>query len=71
MSHTDWRKWVSWCLEQKIDSLQASVKEIIEYLTFPFNYHNDYRTINLHRSDISDFHEYIDGLLVGNDPRIC
>ena len=65
-----WRKWVNWCLEQKIDSFQASVKEIIEYLTFLFNYLNDYRAINLHRSAISDFHEYTDGLLVGNDPSL-
>ena len=65
-----WRKWVSWCLEQKINSFQASVKEIIEYLTFLFNYRNDYRAINLHRSAISDFHEYTDGLLVGNDPSL-
>ena len=31
-------------------------------MTFLFNYGNEYRTINLHRSAISAFHEYIDGL---------
>ena len=44
-----WRKWGSWCLERKIDPFQAPVKDIIAYLTFFFNYGNEYRTINLHR----------------------
>ena len=66
-----WRKWASWCLERKIDPFQAPVKDIIEYLTSLFNYGNEYRTINLHRSAISAFHEYIDGLAAGKYPRIC
>ena len=66
-----WRKWASWCLERKIDPFQAPAKDIIEYLTFLFNYGNEYRTINLHGSAISAFHEYIDGLPVGKHPRIC
>ena len=37
--------------------------DIIEYLTFFFDC--EYRTIDLHRSAISAFHEYTDGLLVG------
>ena len=40
-------------------------------MTFLFNYGNEYRTINLHRSAISAFHEYIDGLPAGKYPRIC
>ena len=39
--------------------------------TFLFNYGNEYRTINLHRSAVSVIHEYIDGLPVGKHPRIC
>ena len=65
------RKWSSWCLERKIDPFQAPVKDIIEYLTFLFNYGNQYITINLHRSAIPAFHEYIDGLPLGKHPRIC
>ena len=37
-----WRKWASWCPEQKIDHFQAPVKNNIEYLTFLFNYGNEY-----------------------------
>ena len=44
---------------------------MIEYLTFLFNYGNEYRTINLHRSAVSAFREYIDVLPVGKHPRIC
>ena len=71
MTESAWRKWASWCLEQKIDPFQTPVKDIIEYLTFLFNYSNEYRTISLHMSAISAFHEYINGLLVGKHPRIC
>ena len=41
-------------------------------MTFLFNYGNEYiyRTINLHRSAISAFHEYIDDLPVGKHPII-
>ena len=59
------RKWASWCLEQKIDPFQAPAKDILEYLTFLFNYDNKYRTINLHRLAISAFDECINGLPVG------
>ena len=47
------------------------MKDVIEYLTFSFNYGNKYRTANLHRSAITAFHEYIDGLPVRNHPRVC
>ena len=66
-----WRKWSSWCFKRKIDPFQAPVKDIIECLTFLFNYGNEYRTINLHWSAISAFHEYIDGLPVEKHPWIC
>ena len=66
-----WRKWASWCLQRTIDPFRAPVKDIIEYLTFLFSYGNECRTINLHRSAISVFHEYVDGLPVGKCPRIC
>ena len=66
-----WRKWASWCLERKFYPFQAPVKDVIEYLTFLFNYGIEYRTITLHRSAISAFHEYSDGLPVRKHPRIC
>ena len=65
-----WRIWPSWCPEQKTDPFQATVKDIIEYLIFRFNYGNKYRTKNLHMSAIFAFHEYIDGLPVGKHSRI-
>ena len=40
-------------------------------MTFLFNYGNEYRTINLNRSAISAFHDYIDGLPVEKYSRIC
>ena len=66
-----WRKWTRSCLERKIDSFQAPVKDIIKYLTFLFEFGNEYRIINLHRSAIFVFREYIDGSPVGEHPKIC
>ena len=66
-----WRKWASWCLEQKIYPLQAHIKNIIEDLSFLFDYDNKYITIYFHRSAIAAFHEYIDCLPVEKRPRIC
>ena len=40
-------------------------------MTFLFNYGNEYKTINLNRSAISAFHDYIDGLPVEKHSRIC
>ena len=37
-----WRKQASWSLERKTDPFQAPVKDIIEYLTFFFNYGSEY-----------------------------
>ena len=48
-----------------MDRFEAPGKDIIEYLTFLFNYGNGHRTINLHRSAIPAFHEYIDRLSLG------
>ena len=42
-----WKNWASCCLERKFDSFMAPVKDIIEYLTFLFNYGNKYKAINL------------------------
>ena len=64
-----WRNWASQCLERKI-SFPAPVKDIIKYLTFLFNYGNEYRTTNLHRSAISAFCECIDGFPVEKHFRI-
>ena len=46
-------------------------KRHYKILDFPFKFGNEYRTINLHRSSISVFHEYIDGSPVGKHLRIC
>ena len=40
-------------------------------IVFLFNYGNEYRTINLHRSAISAFYEYVDALPIGKQSRIC
>ena len=39
-------------------------------LTFSFNYGKEYRTIYLHRSAISEFHKYDDGLPIEKHPSI-
>ena len=42
----------------------------MEYLTFLFDNGNKYQTINLERSAVSVFNEYVNGLPVGKHPQI-
>ena len=32
-----WQRWASWCREQKLNSIQASVESILEFLSSEFN----------------------------------
>ena len=65
-----WRKWDSWCRERKLNSVQASVESILEFLTSEFNLGRAYRTLNVYRSSISSTHSKIDSIRVGEHPLV-
>ena len=66
-----WSKWVSWCCRQQIDPVCVPLSGILNYLSTLFEKGLQYRTINLHRSAISAYHNYVDGKPVGKHPRVC
>ena len=66
-----WSKWVSWCCRQQIDPVCVPLSGILNYLSTLFEKGLQYRTINLQRSAISPYHNYVDGKPVGKHPRVC
>ena len=60
-----WRKWASWCRERQINPFQASVENVINFLSHLYTEGYEYSTINNYRSAISAIHPEIDGEKVG------
>ena len=48
-----WDKWSGWCHKQQIDLLQASVIQVVEFLTDYYHGGKGYSTINTYRSALS------------------
>ena len=48
-----WDKWSGWCHKRQIDSLQASVVQVVEFLTDCYHEGKGYSTINTYRSALS------------------
>jgi len=65
-----WRKWGSWCDRRKIDPIRCSVNYILDFLSDSFTNGLQHSTIAGYRSAISAYHSPIDGLKVGNHPRV-
>ena len=66
-----WKRWWDWCVERKVDPLQASVGHVAKFLTTMLNDRDlKYSTLNLHRSAISAYHPPIEGFQVGQHPLI-
>ena len=65
-----WKRWSGWCISKQVNPIQASLEDIIEFLTCLFYEQKQYRTINTYRSAISRGHNMIDNLQVGKHPTI-
>ena len=68
---TEWRKWVSWCLSRKTDSVNAEVIFVLNFLSNLFSEELGYRNINVYRSAISTYHEKVEGIPTGQHPKVC
>jgi len=65
-----WGKWGSWCDKRKIDPVRCSVNHMLDFLSDAFDQGLSHSTISGYRSAISAFHSPIEGLKVGNHPRV-
>jgi len=60
-----WSKWGSWCNPQQIDPFQATVANVVNFLSNLHREGYEYSTIHSHRSAISSFHPVIDEIQIG------
>ena len=66
-----WRSWSGWCDSWKNNCFSTSIKNILTYLAHLFHEKClQYRTINVDRSAISEFHIPIDGVVIGKHPLV-
>ena len=65
-----WRKWHSWYSHRQVDPIKCSVNKILQFLTEYFNMGYEHSTIAGFRSAISAYHDSINGIPIGKEPRI-
>ena len=68
---SSWTKWSGWCNSRQLDPFCAPVEHIMNFLTEQFNSGMEYSTVNGYRSAISAEHIGVDGIKVGQHPRVC
>ena len=64
-------KWTSWCVREKIDPFCGPLRKIVNYLSNLFAEGLQYRTVNVYRSAISLYHNFINGDQIGKHTKIC
>ena len=65
-----WIQFTSWCEQQHKDPIQCDINTLLSYLTDKYEKGYKYRTLNIHRSAISLYHNKIEGFKVGQHPLI-
>jgi len=72
LSHyeSSWGKFSSWCSGRKTDPFRSSLNYVLEFLAHLFEEGLEYNTIAGYRSAISAFHDPIEGLSLGDNPRV-
>ena len=66
-----WCQWAGWCGKQKIDPFRCPLKFASDYLSDIFEKGQAYRTINVHKSAISAYHEPLHGFPIVQSPLVC
>ena len=65
-----WGLWHSWCAKRQVNSISATLNDVLLFLTDRFNNGAAYRSVNVARSAISSCHAKIDGYPVGQHPLV-
>ncbi|KAK2568064.1 E3 ubiquitin-protein ligase UBR5 [Acropora cervicornis] len=61
-----WGVWHSWCAKRQVNSISATLNDVLLFLTDRFNNGAAYRSVNVARSAISSCHAKIDGYPVAS-----
>ena len=56
-------------VKRKVDPFP--LKFLLDYLSHIFEKRLAYRIINIHRSEISPYHELLQGFPIGQSPLVC
>ena len=65
-----WKKWCGWCEQRKIDLLQISVDEVVNFLSQSFAEGKSYSTVNTYRSALSSTLYPVNNVAVGSHPLV-
>ena len=65
-----WGKWSSWCRQRQINPFQASVVDVVNFLSDMYHLGYEYSTINGFRSGISAIHPRIDKVPLGQHEEV-
>ena len=65
-----WKKWCGWCEQRKIDLLQVSVDEVVNFLSQSFAEGKSYSTVNTYRSALSSTLYSVNNVAVGSHPLV-
>ena len=65
-----WKKWCGWCAEREISPTRSNINYVLDFLAELFEKGLEYRTIGTHKSAISEFHDPIENIRIGNHPRV-
>ena len=66
-----WCQWAGCCGKQKNDPFRCPLKFVLDYLSEIFEKEQAYRTINVHKSAISAYHEPLHGFPIVQSPLVC
>lgn len=65
-----WNKWCGWCEQRKIDLLQASVDEVVNFLSQSFAEGKSYSTVNTYRSALTSTLYPVNNVAIGSHPLV-
>ena len=67
---SDWKARSRWCDQRQVDPFSTSLNVILEFLHVAELLHKGYKyhTTGVYRSTISNFHQPIDGIVIGKHP---
>ena len=65
-----WRKWHSWCVRRQIDPIKCPLTHVLDFLTECFHEGFQYNAIVGLRSASSAYHDPIEGITAGSNPRV-
>ena len=66
-----WKKWSGWCNQRNINSFQASVEEVTNFLAECFEEGKSYSTLNTYISALSSTLCSCSNTTVGSHPLVC